>query len=81
MDNFTEKHFEAWLSHAVRDDIREAVRALMLNQYESDPEHWNDVGWPRLYDEAVSPEVLTRLVSEARDARHHAIPNNAWFFA
>lgn len=50
MDELTEGHLDAWLAHAVRADIREQVRKLMLHEYNSDPEIYDRLGWPKVYD-------------------------------
>jgi hypothetical protein len=50
----TLEHLEQWLEHEFPDpEDRERVRFLMLHTYDLDPEHWNNVGWRKLYEEAM----------------------------
>lgn len=65
MDDFTFQHLDSWLESAERPEMRDAIRALMLAEYATDPEYWQRQDWPKLRDAAVSQEQYNRIKATA----------------
>jgi hypothetical protein len=52
MDQATAEHLDRWLNgHNMTDsDKQSALRALMVAQYDDDPQSWGDRGWWAVYN-------------------------------
>ncbi len=68
-DAATLRHLDRWLqTQTDNPDCRDAVRDAMLATAAGDPEHWADVGWPKLFDAAGADAIVMRF------ARHMPTP-------
>lgn len=48
MDDFTARHFQAWVEEKFRPELVGPAIARMLATYRDDPEWWEAQGWPSL---------------------------------
>jgi hypothetical protein len=52
-DEFTERHFQAWLDRFVHEDDREEVESKIRSFCAGEtPEYWGNKSWPELRDMA-----------------------------
>lgn len=55
MDAFMQDHLQKWVEANLRDEFREPFKAYVTDQYNSDRERVENIGWSRLWEEFPIP--------------------------
>lgn len=56
MDEYIEKHFNAWCEkHLHQDEMSlNGIKGLMIEVYNGDPEYWQSEGWGKVFRQVLS---------------------------
>ena len=55
MDNYTKRHLFAWVERTYMDeDVQRVAFDALADLFETDPEYFGNVGWPRMRDMILS---------------------------